>query len=113
MNVFKQSFQISHVRVSQNVKGVLMFNLRHIIFTRRQIYWQVCISVPLKELLVLFLESGFLFKTLVYTSHKINVSWNIIISHLQEINQISQKKISRKKCHKTYAEHDLENPFMG
>ena len=30
VNVCKQTFHISHVRISQNVKGVLMRNIRHI-----------------------------------------------------------------------------------
>ena len=31
MNVCKQTFHMSHVRLSQKVKGVLTWNLRHII----------------------------------------------------------------------------------
>ena len=34
-------FHISHVRISQNVKGVLMRNLWHIIFMWRWRYWQI------------------------------------------------------------------------
>ena len=32
LNVCKQCFNISHVRILQKVKGVLMQNLQHIIF---------------------------------------------------------------------------------
>ena len=32
LNVSKQTFHISHVRISQKVKGVLMQNLQYIIF---------------------------------------------------------------------------------
>ena len=38
LNVCKQTFDISHVRVSQNVKDVLTLNLQHIIFMWRQRY---------------------------------------------------------------------------
>ena len=31
-DVCKQTFHIFHVRISQNVKGVLMWNLRYIVF---------------------------------------------------------------------------------
>ena len=31
MNVCKQTFHISHVRISQKVKGLFMWNLQHII----------------------------------------------------------------------------------
>ena len=30
LNVYKQTFHISHVRIPQKVKGVLMWNLQHI-----------------------------------------------------------------------------------
>ena len=48
LNVCKETFHISHVRISQKVKGVLMWNLRHIIFIWRQRYWQIfkCALVP-------------------------------------------------------------------
>ena len=36
LNVCKQTFQISQVRISQKVKGVLMWNLKHAIFIQRQ-----------------------------------------------------------------------------
>ena len=45
LNVCKQIFHISHVRISQKVKGVLMWNLQHIIFIKRRRYWQIFISV--------------------------------------------------------------------
>ena len=35
LKVCKKTFQISHVRISQNLKGILMWNLRHII------YWHI------------------------------------------------------------------------
>ena len=41
LNVCKQTFPISHVRISQKVKGVLLWNLQHIIFKRRQRYCQI------------------------------------------------------------------------
>ena len=39
LNVCKQNFHISHVRISQRVSGVLMWNLQHIIFI---LYLNVC-----------------------------------------------------------------------
>ena len=41
LNVCEQTFHIPHVRVSQDVKGVLMGNLQHIIFKSRGTYWQI------------------------------------------------------------------------
>ena len=41
MNVCKQTFHISYGCTSQKVKGVLMWNLHHIIFIWRQGYWQI------------------------------------------------------------------------
>ena len=41
LNVCKQTFRISHVRRSQKVNGVLMWNLQRIIFIWRRIYWQI------------------------------------------------------------------------
>ena len=41
LNVCKQTFHISHVRISQKVKGVLMWNLQHIIFIWRRRYCQI------------------------------------------------------------------------
>ena len=38
------SFHTSHVRISQKVKGFLMWNLRHIIFIWRRRYWEIFIS---------------------------------------------------------------------
>ena len=52
LNVCKQTFVTSHVRISQQVKSVLMWNLQHIIFISRQIYWQIfksAFSVPFKD----------------------------------------------------------------
>ena len=50
LNVCKETFHISHVLISQKVKGVLMWNLRHIIFIWIQRYWQIfkCALVRLK-----------------------------------------------------------------
>ena len=41
LNVCKQTFHISRVRIYQKVKGVLMWILQHIIFIWRQKYWQI------------------------------------------------------------------------
>ena len=41
LNVCKQTFHISHVRISQKVKGVLMWNLQHVIFKWRRRYCQI------------------------------------------------------------------------
>ena len=38
---------MSHVRISQKVKGILVSHLWHIIFIWRQRYWKICISVLL------------------------------------------------------------------
>ena len=37
----KQTFHISHVRISKNVKDALMWNLALIIFMWRRTYWQI------------------------------------------------------------------------
>ena len=50
LNVCKQTFRISHERMSQNVKAVLMWILPHIVSVWRQKmlgYFDICISVPL------------------------------------------------------------------
>ena len=39
--IFVNKLHISHVRISQKVKGVLMWNLQHIIFISRRRYWQI------------------------------------------------------------------------
>ena len=36
-----QTFHIYHVRISQNVYGVLMWNLRHIVFMWGRRYWEI------------------------------------------------------------------------
>ena len=41
LNICKQTFHKSHMRISQKVKGVLMWNLQHIIFIWRRRYWQI------------------------------------------------------------------------
>ena len=41
VNFFFETLHMSHVRLSQNVKGVLMRNLWHIIFLWRRRYWQI------------------------------------------------------------------------
>ena len=41
LNVCKQTLHISQVHIFQKVKGVLMGNLRHIIFISRQSYRQI------------------------------------------------------------------------
>ena len=41
LNVCKQTFHISHVRISQKVKGVLMWDPQHIISIWRRRYWQI------------------------------------------------------------------------
>ena len=51
LNICKQTFHISHVHISQKVKGVLLQNIQHIIFIWKRRYWkvfQICISVPLR-----------------------------------------------------------------
>ena len=40
-NVSKQTFHISHVCISLKVKGVLMWNLQHVIFVWRQRCWLI------------------------------------------------------------------------
>ena len=40
-NVYKQIFHISHVHISQNVKGALLRRFQHIIFMWRWKYWQI------------------------------------------------------------------------
>ena len=40
-NVCKQTFHIFYVRMSQKVKGVLMWNFQYIIFTWRRRHWQI------------------------------------------------------------------------
>ena len=50
LNVCKQILHISHVRISQKVKGVLMWNLQHIFLhmkTKILADFQICISAPL------------------------------------------------------------------
>ena len=41
LNVCKQTFHISQVRISRKVKVVLMWNLQHIILIWRRRYWQI------------------------------------------------------------------------
>ena len=41
LNVCKQIFHITHMRISQKVKGVLMWNLQHAIFIWRGRYSQI------------------------------------------------------------------------
>ena len=41
LNVCKQTFHKSHMCMSQKVKGVLIWNLEHIIFISRRIQWRV------------------------------------------------------------------------
>ena len=43
LNVSKQTFHTPHVHMSQKVKGVLMWNLQHIIFIWRHRYWHIFI----------------------------------------------------------------------
>ena len=50
LNVCKQTFHILHVRISQKLKSVLIWNLQHNIFnikTKILADFQICISVPL------------------------------------------------------------------
>ena len=48
----KLTVHVSHVRISQKVKGISTWNLQHITFIWRQILadFQICISVPLSAL---------------------------------------------------------------
>ena len=41
LNFCKQTFHISHVRISQSVKGVLVSNFRYIIFMWKRRYWKI------------------------------------------------------------------------
>ena len=41
LNVYKKIFHISHVRISEIVKGVLMLNLQHTVFIWRPRYWPI------------------------------------------------------------------------
>ena len=52
LNVCKQTFHISHVRISQKLKCILMWNLKDVFFIWRRRYWQI-----LKAALV-YLESA-------------------------------------------------------
>ena len=52
LNVCKQTFQISHVRILKEVKSALMWNLQHNYFhmkTKILAGFQICISVPLNK----------------------------------------------------------------
>ena len=53
-NVCKQTFHISHVHISQKVKGDLVWNLWHIIFIWSQRYWQIFKSA------LVYLQDNFL-----------------------------------------------------
>ena len=52
LNVCEQTFYISHLCISQNVKGFLMWHLRHF-YSKTKILadFQICISVPLSSIL--------------------------------------------------------------
>ena len=53
MYVCKQTFQISRVRISQKAKGVIMRNLRNVVFyvkTKILTDFHICISLPLRNL---------------------------------------------------------------
>ena len=41
LNICEKTFYISSKRISQKVKGVLMWNLQHFIFIWRRRYWQI------------------------------------------------------------------------
>ena len=48
LNACKHAFHISHMHISQKVKGVLMWKLQHIVFkTKIFADLQICISIPL------------------------------------------------------------------
>ena len=52
-SVSEQTFHISHVRIAQIVKGVLMWSFKHIIFimkTKMLADYQICVSAPLRPL---------------------------------------------------------------
>ena len=55
LNVCKQTFHISHVRIPQKVKG---FNVKYYfqMKTKMLIYFQICIGVPLMTLAKLCLR---------------------------------------------------------
>ena len=51
LNVYEQSFKISHMHISQKVKNALMWNLQHINYhmtTKILADFQICICVLLK-----------------------------------------------------------------
>ena len=68
LNVCKQTFHISHLRVSQKVKGILMWNLQHIIFIWRRRYWQVFIFA------LEYLQSNFIKKRLKHIRILVNIA---------------------------------------
>ena len=52
LNLCNQTFHISHVLISQKVKGVLMWKLQHIIFIWRRRYWQIFIPLRSRKILI-------------------------------------------------------------
>ena len=66
LNVCKQTFHISHVHISQKVKGVLMWNLWHIIFIWRPRYWQIFKSALVWKILKPWMSRSNHFKSYIY-----------------------------------------------
>ena len=71
LNVCKQTFHICHVRISQQVKGILIWNLQHIIFIWRRKYWQI-----FKSALVYLQFQRHILLFLWRQNSKIDVFWN-------------------------------------
>ena len=70
LNICKQTFHISHVRISQKVKYALMWNLQSIIFKWRWKYWQILKSA-LVYLYPVFVDTKFL----VFTQCRTLQTW--------------------------------------
>ena len=90
LSVCKQTFYKSHVRISQKVEGVLMWNLQHIIFIWRGRHCQISQSA-LVSLTDLFLESED-DNISSYADDTTPYSWaQNISSVISELQRIAQK----------------------
>ena len=49
LNVCKETLHVSHVRIPQKVKSVLMQNIQHYFHMKILADFQICTSVPLKS----------------------------------------------------------------
>ena len=70
LNVCKQTFHVSHVRISQNVKCILLRNLRYIIFMRRRRCWRI-----FKSALVYQLQDATAQMSLIRITNSSRMSW--------------------------------------